>query len=282
MKLNRRKALKNIGTAALIGGSGIFASDCVTAPPTNSSISGYKGPGYMKWNFYQSIHDGWTPGITFILPGRTPIVAMAKGVVVEFGKHRMSGHAGGYYIGRRHSDVPKGVWAPMHPFHTFYFHLSKTDLRAPDKVERGDIVGYSLDGGGVLDQAKFSMRENGNLVNPLNYGPRHGNLVHWDGTDRFDRPGIEDRHKKQREIYRFLDSTYLKKEQDKPYKKGIHRHGYYGICLWSRFEKIRYLEGRINERPQNFSISQAEFLRKKQEYIDNQPVIFTWGIRERR
>jgi len=271
--------------AALAGGALLalesILSGCATTPPTAGQNPYFKGPGHEKWTFMRSIYDGWTPGIGWVVSPNTPMVAVAPGEVIYAQPIRIPGHAGGldlwvhHYGDVRGKALRDGSVIPGPPYESHYAHLNRLEkgIGVGKQVSRGQVLGYAGDYD-TYQVAKLMLMEEGNLVNPDNYGPGHSFMNYWDGSLNLEINDIDDRIRKQSSLLHKLFETYLVNDKWKLFKK-LHRKGYYGYCWWSLFEQFRYLEKKYAKKPEQFNLPKAKFETIKKEFYANQPIILT-------
>ena len=190
--MNRRNFVKFLissGSIGLLSTSLVrFLTGCVIGsgpkPPTAGFNSNFKGPGYEKDTFYQSIWQGYTPGITFNLPPGTPIVASAKGSVRKISKK--VARAGGEGLHISHARVEARLTGVRDSvYKTAYLHMNETLVKDYDEIERGQIIGYagSKETYSVL---KYTATERDRHVNPYNYGQNYSLMDYWDGHTNLD------------------------------------------------------------------------------------------------
>ncbi len=96
-------------------------------------------------------------GMDFTARTGTPVYATGDGVVVT-ADNKMSGY--GNLIVIKHGFS----------YETYYAHLHKYNVRAGQKVKRGDIIGYvGSTGRSQAPHLHYEVRVNGEAVNPINY-----------------------------------------------------------------------------------------------------------------
>jgi murein DD-endopeptidase MepM/ murein hydrolase activator NlpD len=96
-------------------------------------------------------------GMDFTARTGTPVYATGDGVVVT-ADNKMSGY--GNLIIIKHGFG----------YETYYAHLHKYNVRAGQKVKRGDIIGYvGSTGRSQAPHLHYEVRVNGEAVNPINY-----------------------------------------------------------------------------------------------------------------
>lgn len=101
-------------------------------------------------------------GMDFSSKTGTPVYASGDGVV-ERADNSASGY--GNHIVIRHG----------YGYQTLYGHLSKYKVRAGQRVDRGDIIGYvGSTGRSEAPHLHYEVHKNGEVVNPLNY--YYGNI----------------------------------------------------------------------------------------------------------
>jgi len=90
------------------------------------------GSGYGKRGMPYG--DGRHPGIDYLIPVGTPIVAVSDGVIVFTGQpYKDTSFGGGFSVHLKHAD----------DFYSVYAHLSKIYVTAGQHVKRGERLGLS-------------------------------------------------------------------------------------------------------------------------------------------
>lgn len=114
-------------------------------------------------------------GTDIMAPRGTPILAVADGVVADFGKARLSGyyirldHGGGWRTSYMHlnndtlgtDDGAGGIWTAVHPL-----------LTIGSEVTAGQVIGYVGDSGnaeGTQPHTHFEISFDGTKLNPYPY-----------------------------------------------------------------------------------------------------------------
>lgn len=129
------------------------------------------------WDSWGARRSGgrWHQGTDIMSPRGTEIVAVADGVVSDFGEQRLSGyyvridHGDGWVTTYMHlnndtvgsDDGEGGLWTAIHP-----------TLSIGDTVAAGDVIGYVGDSGnaeGTQPHTHFEIRHEGEKVNPYPY-----------------------------------------------------------------------------------------------------------------
>jgi murein DD-endopeptidase MepM/ murein hydrolase activator NlpD len=101
-------------------------------------------------------------GMDFSAKTGTPIYATGDGVVA-IADNRASGY--GNHIVIRHG----------YGYETLYGHLSKYKVRAGQKVQRGDVIGYvGSTGRSEAPHLHYEVHKNGDVINPINF--YYGNI----------------------------------------------------------------------------------------------------------
>jgi murein DD-endopeptidase MepM/ murein hydrolase activator NlpD len=96
-------------------------------------------------------------GMDFTAKTGTPIYATGDGSVIK-----ADGSLSGY---GNHIEISHG-----YGYLTLYAHLSKYNVRAGQKVKRGDIIGYvGSTGRSEAPHLHYEVHKNGEVVNPLNF-----------------------------------------------------------------------------------------------------------------
>ena len=99
-------------------------------------------------------------GIDIAVPVGTPLYAGDGGTVIISGDR---GNSYGIYVAIDHGNG----------FVTYYGHMSKTAVKAGDKVNKGDLIGWSGETGRVTGpHVHYEFRYNGTRVNPADYLPK--------------------------------------------------------------------------------------------------------------
>ena len=120
-----------------------------------SSGFGYRNDPFTK---VRKFHEG----MDFTAKIGTPIYATGDGIV-DKADNTVSGY--GNHIVIRHGFG----------YETLYGHLSKYNVRAGKKVNRGDIIGYvGSTGRSEAPHLHYEVHKNGEVVNPLNF--YYGNI----------------------------------------------------------------------------------------------------------
>lgn len=258
---------------ALIAG-GLALKGCVGIGwynPYTGDSKKFKGPGWEQWTFQGSIRDGWTPGICYNVPQGTPMVAVAKGTVIE--KKSLEGRpgrAGGQMVvvahGFRQCDSP--WWAP---YFSYYAHVENLEVDVGNEPSRGDVIAC---GGYHYNQAKLMFKEGGNWVNPDNYGLDNSYMDYWNGKTNLEVSHSWDKLQKQnslfREFYKLCTGKDISRLLFRAHAKGT---------LWSTVEKFRYLEYLRQKHPEYFSATKEEIDSIRKEFYANQPIILTLPFR---
>ena len=121
------------------------------------------GEGYISSPFgYRYLFDEYQlhSGIDIAVPVGTPLYAGDGGTVIISGDR---GNSYGIYVAIDHGNG----------FVTYYGHMSKTAVKKGDKVNKGDLIGWSGETGRVTGpHVHYEFRYNGTRVNPANYLPK--------------------------------------------------------------------------------------------------------------
>ena len=224
----------------------------------------------FKANTFSRI--GATPGISYSVPHGEVMVAAAPGIVC--GKIELkTGRAGGMMVYVAHDFQPGG------PFFTEYAHLDQVYVKKGNKVKRGGPIGKVTK---HCQYAKLLFQEgistaSGNYSDPDNYGHEHSYMDYYDGNKFI----IEDRKtklEKQVSSYKKLESKIFDSELVFDYLE-LREHGATSSkasCVWSDFEKFKFLELLYKHKPDFFqNLSQEEFQTIKKDFYDNQPIVLT-------
>ena len=119
--------------------------------------------GYISSPFgYRYLFDEYQlhSGIDIAVPVGTPLYAGDGGTVIISGDR---GNSYGIYVAIDHGNG----------FVTYYGHMSKTAVKKGDKVNKGDLIGWSGETGRVTGpHVHYEFRYNGTRVNPANYLPK--------------------------------------------------------------------------------------------------------------
>lgn len=122
--------------------------------PNNSLQLLIYGYGYRLDPIYRTPH--FHEGIDFNAPIGTPVLATANGKVIFAGN---SSRLHGKIIEIDHGD-----------YTTHYFHLSETNVRRGQEIERGEIIGYvGTTGKSLIPHLHYEIRYNDEPVNPIFY-----------------------------------------------------------------------------------------------------------------
>ena len=121
------------------------------------------GEGYISSPFgYRYLFDKYQlhSGIDIAVPVGTPLYVGDGGPVIISGDR---GNSYGIYVAIDHGNG----------FVTYYGHMSKTAVKEGDKVNKGDLIGWSGETGRVTGpHVHYEFRYNGTRVNPANYLPK--------------------------------------------------------------------------------------------------------------
>lgn len=121
------------------------------------------GEGYISSPFgYRYLFDKYQlhSGIDIAVPVGTPLYVGDGGTVIISGDR---GNSYGIYVAIDHGNG----------FVTYYGHMSKTAVKEGDKVNKGDLIGWSGETGRVTGpHVHYEFRYNGTRVNPANYLPK--------------------------------------------------------------------------------------------------------------
>ncbi len=134
----------------------------------------HEGNAVHFWDSWGARRSGGRrhKGTDIMSPRGTEVVAVADGVVTDFGHHRMSGyyvridHGGGWTTTAMHlnndtlgtDDGEGGEWAAFH-----------AELKVGDEVKAGDVIGYVGDSGnaeGTQPHTHFEVKFDGKKLNP--------------------------------------------------------------------------------------------------------------------
>lgn len=117
-------------------------------------ISGYGeriNPVTKKKVFHQ--------GVDLAIPAGEEVLSTAEGVVVDANFDSKKGN----YVMVKHNET----------FSTFYSHLKNTSVKAGDKLEKGQVIGYSgSTGTSTGPHLHYEVIKNGKNVNPEDYLPK--------------------------------------------------------------------------------------------------------------
>jgi hypothetical protein len=146
------------------------------------------------------------------------------------------------------------------------------------KVNRGDEIGIITS---HADHAKVVFFEDGNKVDPDNYGPKHSYLEYEDGPTELDQMNmdnknlIDEKASKQRKILSDFDRQRLNWLEH--FLSDLwHKKTGFQACQYSTVEKFRYLDCLYGFKPDLFPTltkEQADFYRE--EFYSNQPIVFS-------
>jgi murein DD-endopeptidase MepM/ murein hydrolase activator NlpD len=270
----RRKFLDSVGKlgAAAAGSIIVGCLGLQGNPAMNYSYNPNRGRGQFV-SFHRS--NPWTPGMGWKLRTRTPIYAAARGKIVLQRKINKAGHAGGIdlYLIHTDKDLYRDANYNFTPgFRSRYYHLNSLEISDEIKernnmVNRGELLGYAGDDS-TYNTFGFGLTDNGNLVNPDDYGINHGPMDFWDGTDMEISNPVE-RSINQRWVVKQLLQRYKGSDKNGLLTK-VHKSGYYGTVRWSTVECFRYL---LNSGQVDMPAAEMNELAK--EFYDNQPVILS-------
>ena len=153
--------------------------------------------------FKLSIDHGWTPGIGYSVPAGKLMIAVAPGVVSEIGEVTGRG-AKGLYIKVLHPYESRfSGYMIQGPYSSWYNHVSDP-LVGMGKVERGQPLCHVP----VIhcEHAKLYILEQGNHVDPDNYGSGHSYMQYQEGPLPIDEENeknlflVEEKIMKQRNL----------------------------------------------------------------------------------
>lgn len=118
---------------------------------TKGAISGF-GVRIHPVHKIRKMHSG----IDFTAPTGTPIYSTGNGTV------EASGYDGGYGL--------RVVINHGYSYRTLYGHMSKTEVRAGQRLKRGDLIGYVGNSGtSTGPHLHYEVHKNGRPVNPVNF-----------------------------------------------------------------------------------------------------------------
>ena len=304
--MNRREFLKSAGKTALaIGGStGIqgILNGCVTLDPKkdwsqvspdefkldeyeswhikyklyNKYNKNFKGPGHQITYFKKAIELGYTPSPGWKINPHTSIVSVAPGEVGTHFKIKMAGHAGGYLLHVRHSDIGD-------PYYAKYTHLDSIVVDRGQMVKRGDLLGYagsdendnvvSLIGVEIQDRNIFP---HNNLIDPDKMGQNHHHMNYWDESIEIETTNCNERFKTQERLLQDFKDHFSFPGRRYIIHNKVHARGYYGVVVWSIVEQFRYVESLYEVKPELFpSLSPTRVKSISNEFYANQPTIWT-------
>lgn len=180
-----RRGAAALGAAALVLFG--FLSVSPGAPEASASVRTeadftitvfpHEGTAVNFWDSWGARRSGGRRhrGIDIMSPRGTPIVAVADGVVSDFGSARLSGyyiridHGNGWSTAYMHlnndtlgtDDGNGGVWTAIHPL-----------LTIGSEVSAGQVIGYVGDSGnaeGTQPHTHFEVKYEGTKINPYPY-----------------------------------------------------------------------------------------------------------------
>jgi len=268
-EISRRRFLSIISrpiirkTARVIEGGllAFMGINCTSwfGPPTNHYNPNFRGPGLENLTFLSSIYSGWSPAVSWKnISERTPILAVADGIVGHQAKIDIPGHAKGLFVDVAHKDKV---------YYSGYGHLVRVIKHFGDSIERGEPIGY----GGYDGQLNCMIYEEGNLVNFNNYGPNHGFPEYFDGRN-FQIQNPKKKLAIQKEIVDTLTRAYRGKEED--ILGEVYYTGISGFSMWSYIELFRNIEKSYKSNPDLYNLN-TEFAVMKQRFYDNQAMRVT-------
>ncbi|GAA0190561.1 hypothetical protein GCM10009122_52240 [Fulvivirga kasyanovii] len=115
-------------------------------------VSSEYGPAMHPILKVEKMHQG----IDLVAKEGTPVYATADGEVLESAEGEVRGH----FIRIQHSEV----------YLTQYAHMSQRDVKAGDKVKRGEVIGYVGDTGQSRGaHLHYEVHENGKPVDPREF-----------------------------------------------------------------------------------------------------------------
>lgn len=116
------------------------------------SVSSGYGMRYHPLGFHPKRHQG----IDFAVPKGTPVLATAKGLVLE----RAHSAALGNHIRLQHP----------HGFESRYAHLEVSLVQVGDTIKAGEVIGFSGDSGRVTGpHLHYEVRQHGKSLNPARF-----------------------------------------------------------------------------------------------------------------
>ncbi len=216
----------------------------------------------------------WTPGVDYSVPSGEVMVAVAPGRVREIGEISGTGRAGGKFIKVVH-EVPDWIYS------SYYNHVAEPLVRFYDLVERGQplchVPSY------YSDIAKLYVQEEGNHVDPDNYGENHSYMQYQGGPlpiDEEDKTNpllASQRLTKQKELVTNVDRLRKGRYQEDNLLESLwHNKNGYKPSQWSTIEKFSFLETLYDMHPQQFpNLSKEEFEAIRKQFYQNQPIVLT-------
>ncbi len=231
------------------------------------------------------------PGAVFTTGGY-PVRAVAAGIVHFVGQRPQQGRQPeGFYIRIAH-DFYDRLQEPFYPRVTLYRHqayrsttyaLESVSVEHWQSVRRGQLIGYGMPTAASDEPAvKLVLEENGNPVNPDDYGPGH-RFMRYVTEGKAPETDLEQMHRRlvrQKKIIRRLHAFYSDRQKDDIQKKA---HGTIDTekftdypVIWSTVERFRYLTHRYRERPQRFpGLSSEDLDSMIRSFIENQPIVLS-------
>ena len=119
---------------------------------TQRVVSGF---GYRIHPIYKTMR--MHSGVDFSAPTGTPIYATGDGTITKAGRNR---HGYGIMVRIDHG----------YGYQTLYAHMSKVNVRAGQKVQRGEVIGFvGSTGVSAGPHLHYEVIRNGRKVNPISY-----------------------------------------------------------------------------------------------------------------
>jgi murein DD-endopeptidase MepM/ murein hydrolase activator NlpD len=174
-----RVAVRLVAVVGILSSIAAIATSATAAPVTDEdrftlAVFPHDTPAVSFWDSWGAPRSGGRGhrGTDILSPRGTEVLAVADGVVADFGTHHMSGHyirldhEGGWSTTYMHlnndtigtDDGEGGIWAAFNP-----------TLTIGAEVTAGEVIGYVGDSGnaeGTQPHTHFEIKRDGEKINP--------------------------------------------------------------------------------------------------------------------
>jgi hypothetical protein len=289
-EMNRRKFLKTTGKLTLAGATALSFEPVIrglifdpnglasaAASQTEFNVYNHVNPNakdIAAHTFKDCLARKWWPGICY--KTSKPMVAVARGTVSQIMSiaDLTSGSSHANMGLAKEPNTAKGFLVRVihgPGYKAFYVHLKKPEVKALQKVKRGQIIGYP-DERWNMPRLVFI---DGDESDPNNYGINHGFMTYWDGSTDLDI-GKEEQNKRYEIQQQVLNKFAGMAEGPEKYTLLRKKHKGMFQYRWSKIEKFRYVEHVYQNKTETFpSLTKQQFLEMKKEFYANQPIILT-------
>ncbi len=232
--------------------------------------------GLYAATFRETLEKKVSPGRTYSVLAGQVMVAVAPGVIWDFGTITGTGRAGGQYVQMVHPGM--GLYSSN------FSHVGELLCDPSKPIRRGQPIckvpmQYS-------EFAKLMFWDNGFFADPDNYGPKHGYMEYYKGFQgepiNFSREEVVSRWDAQKGIVAKLRSMRRHRLQD-PLVEKLHNPGGYKVTTLTHVELFRYLSTMYEMFPQEFPDLNREVYEKlEKEFYASQPITITLPFLKRR